>query len=254
MSALLEQLQSRAGAGRKQLAVLLDPDKVDAAQLPEAAARWHAAGVTHLFVGGSLMTQPKLEQLLAQLRKLTDLPLILFPGSVQQVVPGADGMLFLSLISGRNPEYLIGQHVTAAPLIQANGLEPLPTGYMLVDCGKPTAASYMSATPPLPYDKPEIAAATALAGQYLGLQLMYLDGGSGAPRCVAPAMIRAVREVTQAPLIVGGGIRTAADAERCLAAGADMLVIGNALEATQGDELLEALQPLFLASPTSENS
>ncbi|GAC1381149.1 MAG: hypothetical protein NVSMB30_28910 [Hymenobacter sp.] len=139
-------------------------------------------------------------------------------------------MLLLSLISGRNPDFLIGQHVVAAPRLRASGLQLLPTGYMLVDSGRPTTASYMSGTAPLPHDKPGIAACTALAGEQLGLKLMYLDGGSGAKNPVSAAMIAAVREAVSTPLIVGGGLNTGEKVYAALAAGADVVVVGNHIE------------------------
>jgi putative glycerol-1-phosphate prenyltransferase len=155
---------------------------------------------------------------------------VLFPGSAQQVDPGADGILFLSLISGRNPEYLIGQHVLAAPLLKESGLEILPTGYMLINSGKMTSVAYVSNTIPLPEDKYSLAASTAMAGEMLGLRLMYLDAGSGAEREISARMIGAVRKAIDIPLIVGGGINTAEKAHNALHAGADLIVIGNALE------------------------
>ncbi len=189
-----------------------------------------SCAVDFLFVGGSLLSSDQLENTLSSIRAASQLPIVLFPGSAQQVSAQADALLMLSLISGRNAELLIGQQVSAAPRIRACGLETLPTGYLLVDCGTPTTASYISQTMPIPNNKPEIAAVTVMAGEMLGLRLFYLDGGSGADVQVNPAMIEAVRKITDLPIIVGGGIRTYEDAQRAYAAGADVLVVGTAAE------------------------
>ena len=169
-------------------------------------------------------------ELIATIRAHTNTPVILFPGNSLHIEPSADGILLLSLISGRNPEFLIGQHVIAAPLLKKSGLEILPTGYMLVDSGTQTTVSYISGTMPLPYNKPSVAACTAMAGEMLGLQLIYLDAGSGARWPVSAAMIRAVREAVDLPIIVGGGINTPERAAAALEAGADLIVVGNSLE------------------------
>ncbi len=221
----------------KALALLIDPDKHTAAacgQLAAAAAPY----VDYWLVGGSLIASDRLEAVATQLRSVAQVPVVLFPGHYLHLTPAANGILLLSLISGRNPEFLIGQHVVAAPALQRSGLEILPTGYMLVESGQPTAASYMSGTTPLPHDKPDIAACTALAGQMLGLQMLYLDGGSGARRPVSTEMVRAVRAATEVPLWVGGGISTPETAAALWQAGADVLVIGTAFE-TQPDLLPE---------------
>jgi putative glycerol-1-phosphate prenyltransferase len=231
---LLQQIHHARKSGRKQLAVLIDPDETVGPDLERLADSAVEAGVDFLFVGGSLLVKDGLEACLRAVRARCDIPLILFPGSAQQVSSLADGILFLSLISGRNPDLLIGQHVIAAPYVKKAGLEVLPTGYLLVDGGRPTTVSYMSQTAPIPADKPEIAATTALAGELLGLQLMYLDAGSGAKQAVSPEMIKMVRETISVPLIAGGGIRTPELAARAVEAGADMLVVGNVLEKEPG--------------------
>lgn len=231
---LMEKIHTARRAGRKQLAVLIDPDETEGAALERLAAAAVEAGVDFLFVGGSLLVKDGLEACLRALRERCDIPLVLFPGSALQVSPLADGILFLSLISGRNPELLIGQHVIAAPYVRQSGLEALPTGYLLIDGGRPTTVSYMSQTAPIPADKPDIAATTALAGELLGLQLMYMDAGSGARQAISPEMIRAVRQTIAVPLIVGGGIRTPEQAALAVSAGADMIVVGNALEKEPG--------------------
>ncbi len=216
---------------KRGLAVLLDPDKLgDNESRRRIISMASNCGVDLFFVGGSLMTEDHLNACFDDIRKFTSIPSVLFPGSPVQLRKGADALLFLSLISGRNPELLIGQHVIAAPLIKQYGLEAISTGYMLVDCGRSTTASYISGTAPLPYDKPEIAAATALAGELLGNKVFYLDGGSGAATSVSSKMISAVRKAVSAPLIVGGGIRTPEQAEAAYDAGADIVVIGTAFE------------------------
>ena len=217
-------------AGQKSFAVLLDPDNLPEEDCPEIIRLCNRHHVDYLFVGGSLITKNQQSALIRQIKQLTDIPVLLFPSSSLHIDAGADGILLLSLISGRNPELLIGQHVIAAPLLQASQLTILPTGYILVESGRQTTASYMSGTTPLPHDKPAIAASTALAGTLLGLQWIYLDGGSGALNPVSPEMIAAVRKTIQAPLIVGGGINTVQKASAALAAGADIIVVGNHIE------------------------
>jgi phosphoglycerol geranylgeranyltransferase len=227
----LYKLQLRKkSSGQKSFAVLLDPDNLPARDCPEVIRLCNRHHVDYLFVGGSLVTKDEQSALIRQLKQLTDIPVLLFPSSSLHIDAQADGILLLSLISGRNPELLIGQHVLAAPLLQASQLTILPTGYMLVESGRQTTASYMSGTTPLPHDKPAIAASTALAGQMLGLQWIYLDGGSGALNPVSPEMIAAVRKVIAVPLIVGGGINTVEKASAALGAGADVIVVGNHIE------------------------
>lgn len=202
---LLEKLRNFRKEGKKALAVLLDPDKTGSIGLPESIKKLDSMKPDFFFVGGSLITGHSFHILVEAVRRNSDVPLILFPGSNLYMHGDADGILFLSLISGRNPEFLIGQHVVAAPLLKDAGLEILPTAYMLVDGGKPTTVSYMSNTQPIPADKPEIAASTALAGEMLGLKLLYLDAGSGAQNPVPAEMIRAVHKSTSLPLLAGGG-------------------------------------------------
>jgi phosphoglycerol geranylgeranyltransferase len=215
---------------KKAFAVLLDPDKVDLSTFPAFLRKAVECGVDYFFVGGSLITRYAIDQLVEAIHAHTSIPAILFPGNSLHIEPKADAILLLSLISGRNPEFLIGQHVIAAPLLRQSKLEILPTGYMLVESGKLTTVSYMSGTIPLPSDKPSVAACTAMAGEMLGLRLMYLDAGSGAQQPVSDAIIAAVRSATSAPLIVGGGINTGEKAYTALDAGADVIVIGNGIE------------------------
>jgi len=211
--------------------VLIDPDfGQDEARLEHTVQRACMAKADLIFVGGSLLTTAAFDRCVRRVKEWSDRPVVLFPGSPAQLSSHADAVLFLSLISGRNPELLIGHHVTAAPMVKALGIEAVPTGYMLVDGGKPTTVSYVSQTLPIPHDKPGIAAATALAGSYLGLRTIYLDTGSGAQRTVSPAMISAVRTQVDLPIIVGGGIRDVGTARALCEAGADVLVVGTAFE------------------------
>jgi putative glycerol-1-phosphate prenyltransferase len=190
----------------------------------------NSSAVDYIFVGGTIIGTDFMDTLLQELQEKTFVPKVIFPGNGLHVNNRADGILYLSLISGRNPEFLIGQHVVSAPILKRSKLEILPTGYILVDGGKPTTVSYISNTAPLPNDKPEIAVATAVAGEMLGLKLIYLDSGSGAQIPVSESIIQAVKKHTDTPLIVGGGINTLQKASKALAAGADIIVVGNAIE------------------------
>ncbi len=229
-----ERIRSKMAAGKKQLAILIDPDKADDGRLREIVRISALAGVDMFFVGGSLLTADTMAHCMAELRRQCDIPVVLFPGNAMQVHPGADALLFLSLISGRNAEMLIGKHVVAAPYVKAAQLEVIPTGYLLIDGGKTTAVHYMTHSLPIPSDKPDIAACTVLAGEMLGLKMMYLEAGSGALHAVPVAMVEAVRKQTRLPLIVGGGLRTPADARSRWQAGADVLVVGTAAEEQSG--------------------
>ena len=228
---LLDTLAGLRLRGRKALAVLLDPDDFEPVRLRQLLRLAEQHPIDFFLVGGSLVLTEHQAALIALLKaEAPQVPVLLFPSHALHVDPAADGILLLSLISGRNPDFLIGQHVVAAPRLRQSGLQLLPTGYMLVDSGRPTTASYISGTAPLPHDKPGIAAATAMAGEQLGLRLMYLDGGSGAQQPVSAAMIKAVRQAVDTPLIVGGGLNTAEKVYAALAAGADMVVVGNHIE------------------------
>ena len=230
MDAVYRYLLERRQAQGAVFVVLLDPDKVPEAGLPAFAAAVHRAGVDALFVGGSLLHAASLDGYLRTLRGLTHLPLIGFPGSLGQLSAELDAILFLSVVSGRNAEYLIGQHVHAAPVIRALSLEPISTGYMLVESGRTTTAQYMSHSMPLPRQKPEVAAATALAAEMLGMRLLYADGGSGAAEAVPEEVVAAISEVCSAPLVVGGGLRTPEAVARRVRAGAGLVVVGTAFE------------------------
>lgn len=231
MRPVLQLLQDAKGSGRKLLAVLIDPDRAgDAARLERTIQNACMAKADLLFVGGSLLMTDAFDACVKRVKELSDRPVVLFPGSPAQLSAHADAVLFLSLISGRNPELLIGHHVTAAPRVKALGIEAVPTGYMLVDGGRTTTAHYVSQTSPIPHDKPGIAACTALAGELLGLRTIYMDTGSGAKKTVSPEMIAAVRGSVQLPIIIGGGIGDAATARELCEAGADVIVVGTAVE------------------------
>lgn len=215
---------------KKCLALLIDPDNTDKVHLEELTKWVSRCSIDYIFVGGSLLKEDNLDYCLDYIKDHFHMPSVLFPGDIFQINSKADGILLLSLISGRNPELLIGRHVTAAPHLKRSNLEIIPTGYILVDGGQPTTVSYMSQTMPVPRDKPDIASCTASAGELLGLRVIYLDSGSGARESVSEEMIRQVKKETDIPLIVGGGIRTGEQAHSMCEAGADILVVGNAVE------------------------
>jgi len=215
---------------RKSFAVLIDPDKYDVKGLYLVMSFARESLVDFILVGGSLLTYDHLDDTLKTIKEETDIPVILFPGSILQINEKADALLLLSLISGRNPELLIGKHVIAAPYLRNSRLEILPTGYMLIESGPITTAQYISNTIPIPRLKDDIAICTAMAGEMLGLRLIYMDAGSGAESPVSPSMIKKVKENISIPLIVGGGIRTPEQAMVSCKAGADVIVVGNAIE------------------------
>lgn len=224
---------------RKQFALLIDPDKSELDQLTYLIGKAVKAGVDLILVGGSLLLKDRVDACLQQIKQLCDIPTLLFPGNVMQISKYADGILFMSLISGRNPDFLIGQQVIAAPYLKQTNLEIIPTGYMLIDGGAPTSVTYMSNTTPIPANKKEIAYSTALAGEMLGLKLIYLDAGSGANHPVSNKMIAFLNKGLSVPIVVGGGIRTAEDAYMAVSAGADVVVVGNVLE--KEPDLLEQM-------------
>ncbi len=221
-------------AGKKRMAMLLDPDKFISPHAGDNLDIAIDAGIDYFFIGGSLIANPGLDAFLESIRDRCDIPLVLFPGSFFQLSYRADALLFLSLISGRNPELLIGQHVIAAPFLKLSPLEIISTGYMLIDGGVNTSVQYMSNTAPIPKDKNDIAVSTAIAGEMLGLKALYLEAGSGALNPVSGSMIADVRRAISIPLIVGGGIRSAESAGAAYMAGADLVVVGNALEKDPG--------------------
>jgi putative glycerol-1-phosphate prenyltransferase len=227
---VLEGIHSAKGRRQRQFALLIDPDRVAGSELAQLASRAQKSGVNLLFVGGSLLVNDTLHDCVRIIKENCNIPVVLFPGDNMQVVPNADAILLLSVISGRNAEMLIGKHVVAAPRLRHSGLEIIPTGYMLIDSGRPTTASYMSNSQPIPHDKNDIALCTAMAGEMLGMQCVFMDGGSGAQNSVSESMIAAVAENTSVPLIIGGGIRTPEMARSKFEAGADIVVVGNAIE------------------------
>ncbi len=217
--------------GTKAFAVLIDPDKVvDDAYCLRIINMSIENKIDFFFVGGSLITGDNFSQIVRLIKQECHIPVVLFPGSNMYIEPTADAILFLSLISGRNPDLLIGQHVVAAPVLKRSNLEVLSTGYILVNAGNQTTVSYMSNTTPIPYDKSSVAACTAIAGEMLGLKLIYLDAGSGAEQPISSRMISMVRKSVDVPLIVGGGIDNRHKAARVLEAGADVIVVGNGIE------------------------
>jgi putative glycerol-1-phosphate prenyltransferase len=236
VNSIYTQILSNTKKNKKQLAVLIDPDKQNTKELDGLIEKANKYKLDFWLVGGSLLVSGDLDETVKYLKNKSEIPVILFPGSPNQISKYADGILFLSLISGRNPEMLIGNHVIAAPYIKKTNLEVLSTGYLIIDAGKQTTASYISNSTPIPQNKPEIAACTALAGQYLGLKNIYLDAGSGAQQPVSNEIIKEVKKVIDIPLIVGGGIKNKNQIESAYKAGADIVVIGNALE--KNDSLL----------------
>ncbi len=216
--------------GKKALAVLIDPDHVSYSSLQTVITLGVDASVDYFFVGGSLVVSDNLDECVLQIKKQCNIPVLLFPGSPSQITKHADALLYLSLISGRNPELLIGQHVISAPFVKKSGLEIISTGYMVIDGGAPTTVSYISNAAPIPADKADIALCTAMAGEMLGSKLIYMDAGSGAKKPITETMIAAVAKNIEVPLIVGGGIKDAEKAYLNCKAGADVIVIGNAFE------------------------
>lgn len=224
------QLTETIASRRAAFLLLLDPDKVNESTLNDFIPYAEQCGVDGFLVGGSLLMTGNFDSVLAGIKKAATKPVIIFPGSVNQVSGNADAILFLSLVSGRNPEHLIGKQVMAAPLIRQAGLEAIATAYMLIESGNKTTAEYISGTIPIPSGKPDIAAATALAAEYLGMKFIYLEAGSGAERTVPVAMVKAVSSWVTVPVIAGGGIRTPQAAADLVNAGARLIVTGNHFE------------------------
>jgi len=226
---LLQIIQAKK-EGKKQLAILLDPDKLTVSQIESLAIKINASPATHIFVGGSTVVAGQTETIVVALKKHTQLPVVLFPGDVSQITHTADAILFLSLLSGRNPEFLIDQQLKAAPILQKTNLEIIPTGYILVDGGVETAVQRVSKSNPIQQNNTALIVNTALAGQYMGKQLIYLEAGSGATLHVEAKIISEVSKAISVPLIVGGGLRSAKAIENAYQAGADLVVIGTAFE------------------------
>ena len=229
-SFIYNSLTEKKRQGKKSFAVLIDPDKVNKPMLDELTGLCIAAKVDYLLVGGSLVISNHLDECVQHIKQNCSIPVILFPGSPSQISKYADALLYLSLISGRNPELLIGQHVVSAPFVKQSGLEIMSTGYIVVDGGAPTTVSYISNASPVPSDKNEIAMCTAMAGEMLGMKLIYMDSGSGAKRPISETMIESVAKSISSPLIIGGGITDPEKAYLNCKAGADVIVVGNAIE------------------------
>lgn len=229
MKQVLRNLTEASKAGEKQLAVLIDPEKFD----PETASEFLRKipfVTTHIFIGGSTVTSEEMEACVEAIKAETSLPLVIFPGDYQQISGSADALLFLSLLSGRNSEYLIGQQVKSVPFLRESGLEIISTGYLLINGGNECAVQRVSGTPPLDPKNVELIVNTALAGRFLGKQLIYLEAGSGALNPVPPKIINEVKAAVELPLIVGGGIRNKEQLQAAHTAGADLVVIGTAFE------------------------
>lgn len=220
-------------SNQKSLSVLVDPDVYNSeTKLTRLLTNLEDCQVDYFLIGGSLLKNPDISQTIEFLKRNSKTPLIIFPGNGLYLNNAADAVLLLSMISGRNPELLIGQHVSVAKSLKESGIEVIPTGYILIDGGRPTSVSYLSFTNPIPNDKPEIVSSTAIAGELLGMRLIYLEAGSGASFPVPETVIQHVRKSIDVPLVVGGGINTTEKAINVLHAGADMIVIGNKIEKT----------------------
>jgi len=227
---IYNQIIENQKEGRKLFSILIDPDKQTEESLLQIIEKAKLANVDLFFIGGSLLTNNSLDFCVSIIKQNCKIAVVLFPGNAMQVNNKADGILFLSLISGRNPDMLIGNHVITAPFIKESDLEVLPTGYMLIDSGKTTSVSYMSNTTPIPHEKDDIAVCTAIAGEMLGLKMIYMDSGSGAINSISGKMITSVANKIDVPLIIGGGINSAEKAKEKCKDGADIIVVGNAIE------------------------
>ncbi len=223
---LLNTISSKGAA----YLVLLDPDKLTENKLFQFIRHCEKSDVDGFLVGGSLILDGEFDNFVEKVKEITTLPVIIFPGEVNQICEYADALLYLSVVSGRNPEHLIGKHVLAAPIIKKKKVEPISTGYMIIESGSVTTAEYISGSKPIPRNKPEIAAATALAAQYLGMKLIYLEAGSGALNSVPNEMVKAVTDYCDVPVIVGGGIKSPQSAREKVENGAKIIVTGNFFE------------------------
>ena len=227
---IYQNILSAKQQNRKLLAVLIDPEKMDIQNILSFLKKVHQSIATHVFVGGSTDENNCTRSVVIALKKVTKLPIVLFPGDVTQITSRADGILFLSLLSGRNPEYLIEQHIKAVPLLKESNLEIIPTGYLLIDGGKETAVERVSNTKPISQTEISTIINTALAGEYSGKKLIYLEAGSGSTKAVNQKIIKEVSENLSIPLIVGGGIKTKQQLNTAFESGADLVVIGTAFE------------------------
>ncbi len=229
-NSILEFIQKASVKGEKLLAILLDPDKTSLDKLPKISSRIDTLNANFIFVGGSFVENQLTDLFVKTLKKYTKLPVILFPGDFSQLTNHADGLLFLSLLSGRNPEYLIEQQIKSVPFLKNSNLEIIPTGYILIDGGTNSSVLKMSNTKPISQENIQLAVDTSVAGMYKGKQLIYLEAGSGAEIPVNSQLISAVKQHISIPLIVGGGIKTKEQLENAYANGADLVVVGTAFE------------------------
>lgn len=237
----LKEILNKINSGFGCYWILLDPDDFSKEQAADIASQAQEVGVDAILVGGSLLNTNHLDGFIRSIKQGVTLPLILFPGDATQISAEADAILFLSLVSGRNPVNLIGEQVKGAPLIKECGIEPISTAYMLVESGAVTSVEFMSNTRPLPRSKPMIAAAHALAAQYMGMSMIYLEAGSGAPATVPSEMVKMVRDYVDIPIVVGGGIRDVDTAVEKLDAGADIIVTGNMFRQKDGVEIMRGI-------------
>lgn len=233
MKSIYQNIITSISKGEKLLAVLIDPDKSDTSKVSDFIKKVNKSIASHIFVGGSKVNDNDTEVLVSEIKKNTELPIVLFPGDVTQITDKADALLFLSLISGRNPEYLIGKHIQAVSKLKGTNLEVIPTGYVLIDGGKDSAVQKVTTTHPLPITDINHIVDTAKAGELLGMQLIYLEAGSGAKNQISTEIIRSVKTELSIPLIVGGGIKSVTQMKKAYDAGADLVVIGTAFEESE---------------------
>ena len=230
MDSIYKNIQDSISNDERLLAVLIDPDKFSFENTSSFIKKVNESIATHIFVGGSIVDENTTDSLVSEIKKQTNLPIVLFPGDVTQITEKANALLFLSLLSGRNSEYLIGKHVEAVSKLSKMQLEVLSTGYILIESGKETAVEKVTDTKPMPRENIQNIVDTAKAGQFLGMKLIYLEAGSGAKEPLTKAIIRRVKQELDIPLIIGGGIRSKVQLEDAYDAGADLVVMGTAFE------------------------
>tara|TARA_R110002049_G_scaffold272304_1_gene449784 strand:+ start:6363 stop:7094 length:732 start_codon:yes stop_codon:yes gene_type:complete len=227
---IYNNIQDSVSKGKKLLAILMDPDKFSVEHTASFIGKVNASIATHIFVGGSMVEEHKTDTLVKNIKKFTNLPIVLFPGDVCQISDKADALLFLSLLSGRNAEYLIGKHVSAISKLKQTQLEIISTGYLLIESGQETTVEKVTHTKPIARNSIQEIVDTAKAGELLGMKLIYLEAGSGAKIPLNPEVIEAVKKQLRIPLLVGGGIRSKKQLENTYRSGADLVVIGTAFE------------------------
>lgn len=230
MKNIYQNILATKQENKKLLAILIDPDKTKVEEIENLAQKINQSPATHLFIGGSIVEQICIDSLIIEIKKYCHLPILIFPGHPSQISNEADGILFLSLLSGRNPDYLIEHHINSVEILTNSNLEIISTGYILIDGGNETAVQRVSQTLPIENTNIDLAYKTAKAGEYLGKKLIYLEAGSGANKHVSLEMIAFVSKNISIPLIVGGGIRNLSKIEEIFIAGADIVVIGTAFE------------------------